>query len=113
MKTEGKPLSLQEREENPDLVQSFLSDVRKQYSNQKIDDYIEGCFQGRPEFSTEDLMMEGPEDFILFLLGTLRGREQSAGYRVEFGEGNVDCQGYSLPRTRFVKKKTEKVEKHV
>lgn len=113
VKTEGKPLPLQEREENPDLVQSFLSDVRKQYSNQKIDDYIEGCFKGRPEFCTEDLTMEGPEDFILFLLGTLRGRERSAGYRAEFGEGNVDCQGYSLPRIRFVKKKAEKVEKHV
>lgn len=107
MKTEGRPLPIQERGENSELVQSFLSDVRRQYSNQKIDDYIEGCFYGRTEFFTEDAVMESTEDFILFLLGTLRGREKSAGYQVEFGQGNVDCQGYSLPRARFVKKKAE------
>ena len=113
IKTEGRPLPLQEREEDLDLVQSFLSDVRKQYSNRKIDEYIDGCFKGRTEFCTEDLTMERPEEFILFLMGTLRGREKSAGYRTEFGDGNVDCQGYSLPRIRFVKKMAEKAEKNV
>lgn len=105
VKTEGKPMPLQEREENPGLIEGFLSDVRKQYSNKKIDAYIEGCFGGRTEFSTEDASMETSEDFILFLLGTLRGREKSAGYQVEFGEGNTDREGYSLPRVRFVRKK--------
>ena len=104
VKTEGRPLALEEPEENPALVESFLQDVRKQYSNQKIDAYIEGCFQGREEFTTEDVEIQGTEDFILFLLGTLRGREKSAGFQAEFSEGNTDRQGYSLPKVRFVRK---------
>lgn len=110
VKTEGKPLPLQDRDENTELVENFLSDVRKQYSNRRIDEYMEQCFGDRMEFSTEDVTIGDTEDFILFLLGTLRGREKGAGYRVEFEEGNADCQGYSLPRARFVKKK---VEEHV
>lgn len=110
VKTEGKPLPLQDRDENTELVENFLSDVRKQYSNRRIDEYMEQCFGDRMEFSTEDVTIVETEDFILFLLGTLRGREKGAGYRVEFEEGNADCQGYSLPRARFVKKK---VEEHV
>lgn len=104
VKTEGRPLALEEPEENPALIESFLQDVRKQYSNQKIDAYIEGCFQGREEFTTEDVEIQGTEDFILFLLGTLRGREKSAGFQAEFSEGNTDRQGYSLPKVRFVRK---------
>ena len=46
----------------------------------------------------EDVEIETSEDFILFLLGTLRGREKSAKYQVEFGEGNTDREGYSLPQ---------------
>ena len=105
VRTEGKPLPLQEKEENQSLVESFLEDVKKQYSNKKIDAYIDGCFGGRQEFSTEDVAVENSEDFILFLLGTLRGREKSAGYQVEFEEGNVERAGYSLPYVRFMRRK--------
>ena len=104
VKTEGRPLALEEPEENPALIESFLQDVRKQYSNQKIDAYIESCFQGRDEFTTEDVEIQGTEDFILFLLGTLRGRENNAGFQAEFSAGNTDRQGYGLPRVRFVRK---------
>lgn len=108
VKTEGKPLPLQNAEENQDLVQGFLRDVKKQYSTKKIDAYIDNCFGEEDVFTTTDVMIKDSEDFILFLLGTIRGREKSAGYRVEFGEGNVNRQGYSLPRIRFVKKKEAK-----
>ena len=105
VKNEGKPLPIKEKEDNTELVQSFLEDVRKQYSNKKIDDYMEGCFGERTEINTEDFTISSSEDFILFLLGTIRGREKSAGYKVEFGPGNVDCQGFSLPKARFTKKR--------
>ncbi len=104
IKTEGRPLALEEQEENPALIESFLKDIKRQYSNQKIDAYIEGCFQGKEAFTTEDVEMRAAEEFILFLLGTLRGREKSAGFQAEFLEGNTDRQGYSLPRVRFSKK---------
>lgn len=105
VKNEGRPLPIKEKEDNTELVQSFLEDVRKQYSNKKIDDYMEGCFGERREIDTEDFTISSSEEFILFLLATIRGREKSAGYKVEFGPGNVDCQGFSLPKARFIKKR--------
>lgn len=105
VKTEGKPLALEKKEESGSLVESFLKGVRRQYSNRKIDAYIEDLFGEKEEFTTKEVTMEQPEYFILFLLGTLRGCEKGASYRVEFEDGNVDRQGYRLPLVRFLRKK--------
>ncbi|WP_279123827.1 Wadjet anti-phage system protein JetA family protein [Holdemania filiformis] len=104
VKTEGKPLPILETKENLNIIEGFLSDVKKQYSNKKIDKYINECFNGKQEFFTEDAIIKTSEDFILFLLGTLRGREKSARYQVEFTKGNINLNGYSLPRLHFIMK---------
>lgn len=104
IRTEGKPLAIQETTDDNKAVDGFLSDVRKQYSTRKIDNFIEKYFEGKKDFTTEDIVVEDTEQFILFLLGTIRGREKSARYTIEFLEGNVDRQGYSLPLAEFRKK---------
>ncbi|MEG0813389.1 MAG: DUF5716 family protein [Clostridium sp.] len=104
IKTEGKPLAIEEAILDSSVVEGFLAGVRKQYSTRKIDDFIERCFNGKMEFTTEDLPMESSEEFILFLLGTIRGSEKSASYRVKFIEGNVKRNGYQLPKTIFQRK---------
>ena len=104
IRTEGKPLAIQETTYDNNVVDGFLNDVRKQYSTRKIDDFIEKCFEGKNDFTTEDIVVEDTEQFILFLLGTIRGREKSARYTIDFLEGNVDRQGYSLPLAAFRKK---------
>ncbi|MEF9940435.1 MAG: DUF5716 family protein [Clostridium sp.] len=104
IKTEGKPLAIEEAILDGSVVEGFLAGVRKQYSTRKIDDFIERCFNGKMEFTTEDLPMESSEEFILFLLGTIRGSEKSASYRVKFIEGNVKRNGYQLPKTIFQRK---------
>lgn len=106
VKTEGKPMPLEKREENKELVRNFLQDVRRQYSDRKIDAYVETLFGEKSECGTEEAIMENSDDFILFLLSTLRGQEKTAPYRVEFEDGNVSRQGYRLPRVKFVRKKT-------
>lgn len=105
VKTEGSPLAVEEPPENGSLVESFLEDVKRQYSTRKIDAYVESCFQEKTEFSTKEAVMESDQDFILFLLGTLRGRDKSAGFTAEFGQGNTNCGGYSLPMAYFRRKK--------
>lgn len=104
VKTEGKSLAIEESTQDDTIIDSFFNDVRRQYSTHKIDAYIEKCFSGKMDFTTEDIVVENTEDFILFLLGTLRGKEKSANYNIEFLEGNVDRQGYSLPRAQFKRK---------
>ena len=101
---EGTPLSVEELKDQSELVESFLDGVRRQYTNKKIDEYMSACFAGRRQFSTEEVRCEKTEDFILFLLGTLRGKEKTAFYEVEFLSGNTECSGYSLPRAIFRRK---------
>ena len=104
VREEGKPLAVSEKKEDPALVAGFLEEVRRRYTNPKIDAYVEACFGGREMFLTEEAKMEDSEDFILFLLGTLRGQEKSAGYTVEFLEGNREVNGCSLPGAVFRRK---------
>ena len=103
-KTEGPLLKLARQEEDPRIIESFLADVRKQYTNQKIDAYILKQFGSGREFSTEEIHIAQAEDFILFLLGTIRAREKSAGYTIAFLDGNIQVDGCSLPRAVFTKK---------
>lgn len=97
----GTPLALNETEHPATVVQDFLNGVRNQYTNAKIDHYVEKCLYGKKSFSTADAKVEGMEDFILFLLATIRGREKSAAYTVTFSEGNREVNGYSLPNAIF------------
>jgi len=104
VREEGTPLALESQPQPEGVVEDFLNGVRRQYTNKKIDGWIEGRFRGADFFTTEDADIAGTEDFILFLLGTLRGREKSAAYTVEFSDGYATKNGYRLPKTVFKKK---------
>ena len=105
-RTEGKPLAIEEKAADPGLVSGFLSDVRKQYSNRRIDAFVDRCFGVGDEFTTADVQIGSDEGFILFLLATLRGTEKRAPFTVQFREGNKGRGGYSLPDVLFRRKKT-------
>ena len=104
-RSEGKPLTIKDRSDNETLVSGFLDEIRKRYTNQKIDTYILNLMKENGSIKTEEISMSSDEEFILFLLGTIRGREASSPYLVRFREGNADCDGYSLPRAEFHMKK--------
>lgn len=104
VREEGTPLALESQPQLEGVVEDFLNDVRRQYTNKKIDGWIEVRFDGADSFSSEDIGIAGTEDFILFLLGTLRGREKSAAYTVEFLNGYVTKNGNRLPKAVFRKK---------
>jgi hypothetical protein len=101
IKTEGKPVAIEDIDEDNDLIESFLGGVRKQYSTQKIDEFVERYFAGNDVFRTEDLTMESQDEFILLILGTIRGSQKSAAFYVEFLEGTVEKGGYRLPKLIF------------
>ena len=96
-RSEGKAIAIETREENAELMAGFLSDIRKQYSNKKIDTYVHSLLGERHSISTIDVSISDSNEFILFLLCTVRGREKGADYTVDFKSGYVDCMGYNLP----------------
>lgn len=104
VRSEGRPLPVEEIEKDDGMVSGFLEEVKKQYSSRKIDEFIERCFNGGTEFSTLDILVDSPEVFVLLMLGTIRGSDKGAGYYVEFQDGTTDNQGYRLPLVIFQKK---------
>lgn len=96
-RSEGKAIAIEAREENTELMAGFLSDIRKQYSNKKIDTYVHSLLGERGSISTIDVSISDSNEFVLFLLCTVRGREKGADYTVDFKSGYVDRMGYNLP----------------
>ncbi len=100
----GTPLAVQEADVPSGMVHSFLAGVRSQFPNSRIDSYVEQCFGDNDTVSTYTVSMKNSDDFILFLLGTVRGRERNAPYQVKFGDEYIDRDGYHLPQVTFYRK---------
>lgn len=106
-----KAKPLERRVESPAAVDGFLTELRRQYSDAKIDRYILSIMGERGELYSEEASIRSPEDFILFLLGTLRGEERRAPFSVEFFQGNVERNGCSLPRLCFREKGRKRADR--
>ena len=100
-RSEGKPLAASRANQNPEAMKKFLERVRNQYPNRRIDQYILSLFQGKDTFTTIDAPMKTQEEFILFLLGTIRANEKSAPYTVTIYDTYVMHEGCSLPSCVF------------
>lgn len=107
VKTEGIATPIEETLPDDHLIESFLGDIRRQYSTRKVDDFVEACFAGKETFQTEELGMDNQEAFILFMLGTMRAGQKGAGYYVEFLQGSVERGDYRLPKLIFHRKGKE------
>ena len=104
-KSEGKSAAIRPREENTALLDGFLRDVRRQYSDRKIDDYVHALLGRRQSVTTADVTIRTPDEFILFLLCTVRGQEKGADYQVDFADGYLTQSGCELPNVTISRKR--------
>ena len=106
-RSEGPPLAVSQKEVPPEVLEEFLQGARRQYSDQKIDSVVEKWFGDRESFETSQISINDAEDFICFLLGTIRGQEHSASYTVSFMERDnyLTVNGYGLPAVIFKRKR--------
>ncbi len=109
-RTEGKPMKAEPVRADEGVQAEFLKNIRRQYPNRRIDGWVLEKLKEKPELSTADVAIESSEDFILFMLGTIRGTEKSAPYTVRFAEGYETSGGCRLPKVWFGRK--EKREKN-
>ena len=107
----GEPLPLAEPVEDAAAVRAFLEGIRSRYTNARIDSYVRDCFGGRDTYSTEEVPVDTAEDFVLFLMSTIRGQERSAFFTAEFLKGDLRKNGSSLPRVLFRKKRRRDAER--
>lgn len=105
VKSDGKAIAIESQEENTELMTGFLRDIRKQYSNQKIDAYVHSLLGERQSVTTADITLADSGEFILFLLCTVRGREKGADYQVDFANDYLEQAGYKLPNITISRKR--------
>ena len=84
---------------------SFLKVLRNQYTNKKIDTYVHQLFKDSDSVTTQEANVNSSEDFVLFMLSTLRANERTADYTITFDEGYDNNNGYRLPKVVFRRKK--------
>lgn len=99
---EGIPIAVEDTMNKND--DSFLQILRNQYSDKKIDTYVHQMFHDSDAVSTEEAPMNSSEDFVLFMLSTMRAYEKSADYTITFKEGYCTSNGYKLPIAVFRRK---------
>ncbi len=109
-KTEGAPLAVSEGGIPQETLEAFLAEARRQYSDRRIDGAVEKWFGDKAAFEITEISIENQEDFICLLLGTIRGQERSAPYRVTFENAEqaahyLTISGYVLPAARFEKRR--------
>ena len=94
---------LKEYSDNEEIISSFLDEIDKQYTSDKIDAFVLSQLNGRDAITSEDFLLKDNEDFIMFLFASLRNNEENCPYTVSFDkdDSEVSVQSYTLPRVNF------------
>ena len=103
---EGKPLKLEEPDKNAgeNAIKDFLEKAKKLYSNQKIIAFVDRMMAGKDVLNSLEIRLSSDEDFILLILAALKRGEKNLFYQVDFEEGYHDCNGYTIPHMRFIRR---------
>lgn len=85
-------------------VDTLFEELRKQYSNSRIDSFILSRMEG-DELSGDSIAIDSMEDFLLFILATIRASEESSPYTVTFADGCIRRGSVLLPHCLFKRRK--------
>lgn len=88
------------------LDKSFIEDMRSQISTDEIDNYVLSAIGDRQEITTEEFPVTAIEEFVLFLLSTVRACEKDSPFTIESCESKI-CRldhGIELPMLKVRKK---------
>lgn len=103
---QGKPLAVTKIEiADKKALEDFAQTVNKQYSNKKIEEYMEKQFKGRPYVDSSEMQLENTQDLILLILATIRADKSSKmSYYLKDSSEIVENNGYKIPNIRFIRK---------
>lgn len=109
---EGKPLGLEIIDENigDKAFEDFLKKARKQYSYQKIMAFIKELMRDKHVLNSSEIRIANDDEFIMIVLATLKKGEKGVFYKVEFEDGYDQCNGYTIPRMRFIRREKTNVD---
>jgi hypothetical protein len=92
-----------------EAMQDIARQLRNVYSPARIRAFVDGLFpQGADTVESSRLALGGDSDFILLILAVARSKEPGMNYEVVIEDGQVEINGYRVPRMRFSRRLVEK-----
>lgn len=89
-----------------ELLAQFHADTKHRYSVANAWQFLSRAMGEKAELTTEGLALDTDTDFILLLIAAVRSTDRNAPYGIEFLPGQLESNGYGLPRMRIYKKET-------
>ena len=81
-----------------------MEKAKKLYSHQKIVAFVERLMADKHVLNSPEIRLSNDEEFIMLILAALKNGEKGLFYQVEFEEGYHNCDGYTIPHMRFVRR---------
>lgn len=60
--------------------------------------------------NSNEIRLANDDEFVMLVLATLKKDENGVFYRVEFKDGHDTCDGYVIPRMRFIRREKANVD---
>lgn len=97
---EGPRQAVRRYSEDEDLKEGFLEDLRKQFSASRIDDFILSKMEGEA-VDGADIAIAAIDDFLLFVLATVRSTEEDCPFTCDFVQGEDRRGSIVVPKCTF------------
>ena len=92
-------------EEERELLQTFRADRSRQHSIARAWQYLARMLDDREMVTSEELTLDKDDQFIWLLLAAVRSTDLNAPVSVEFLPGEIENNGYRIPRMRISRKR--------
>lgn len=102
-KSAGQALSIAAQSVDETAVRGFFDDVKKQYGNRRIDQFIAQLFGDADTFTSDAITLAATEDFLLLFLGAIRAGGSGVSYWAQLEDAYIENGGYRIPVMRFYK----------
>lgn len=105
---EAQPLPLttpDHREEAEQEFTWFARRLQEGLTHGKIIEFISRYLEGREAFTSHELKLEKPDDFVKVIMAVLKNEEEDIPYQVRFLDGYIYINGYRIPDMIFTKVK--------
>ena len=83
----------------------FAKSLEKLYSNQKINEFMEANFKGKPFITSSEINLQTTEDLILLILATIKaGKYDKSFYYMQDSNETINNNGFKIPNIKFIRR---------
>lgn len=104
---QGNPMPIRKQTEiDMKAFYEFAKSLESVYSNQKINEFMEKNFKGKPFVTSMEIELNSVEDLILLILATIKADKSSKiFYYIEDSDETINNNGYKIPNMKFIRRK--------